>query len=87
MFFLLLAKDLHLMIKSGVEGDNSMWLQRVLFNVQTRLLGKNRQAAASVRPTQSPTVRRQAKRAQVFENKLNELDNRMSKLQPEASLK
>ena len=75
------------MIKSGVEGDNSMWLQRVLFNVQTRLLGRNRQAASSMRPTQSPTVRRQVKRVQVFENKLNDLDSRMAKLQPEASIK
>lgn len=75
------------MIKLGVEGDNSMWLQRVLFNVQTRLLGKNRQATSSMRPTPSPTVRRQAKRAQVFENKLNDLDSRMAKLQPEASIK
>ena len=75
------------MIKSTVEGDYSMWLQRVLFNVQTRLLGKNRQAASTMHPTQSPTVRRQAKRAQVFENKLNDLDSRMAKLQPEATLK
>ena len=73
------------MIKWIVEGDNSMWLQRVLFNVQTRLLGKNRQAAVSMRPSQSPTIRRQAKRAQVFENKLNELDSRMAKLQTEAT--
>jgi hypothetical protein len=58
-----------------------MWLQRVLFNVQTRILGKNRQAAATIRPSQCPTVRRQARRVQVFENKLNDLDSRMAKLQ------
>jgi hypothetical protein len=58
-----------------------MWLQRVLFNVQTRILGKNRQKAAKIGPSQCPAVRRQAKRVQVFENKLNDLDSRMAKLQ------
>jgi hypothetical protein len=57
-----------------------MWLQRVLFNVQTRLLGKNRQTASRTRTSQSPTIQRHAKRVQVFESKLNDLDSRMAKL-------
>jgi hypothetical protein len=64
-----------------------MWLQRVLFNVQTRILGKNRQAAAKIRPSQCPTLRRHAKRVQVFENKLSDLDSRMANLQPQPDQK
>ncbi len=64
-----------------------MWLQRVLFNVQTRILGKNRQAASKTRLSQSPTSRRQAMRVRVFENRLSDLDSRMAKLQLETNEK
>jgi hypothetical protein len=64
-----------------------MWLQRVLFNVQTRILGKNGQAASKTRASQSATVRRQAKRVQVFEDRLSDLDSRMANLQLQTNLK
>jgi hypothetical protein len=58
-----------------------MWLQRVIFNLQMRLLVKRKNALPTNKPSQSPQERQQAKRVQALQNRLEDLDERMSELQ------
>ncbi len=57
-----------------------MWLQRVLFNVQTRLLGRYDPPPPTVETSKCPSHRRKKERIQLFEDRLIDLDRRLDQL-------
>lgn len=58
-----------------------MWLQRVLFNVQRRFLGREEQHSRLRRSSKHVLHhRRSMERVQIIENRLLDLDDRLAQL-------
>ncbi len=57
-----------------------MWLQRVLFNLQTRLLGRDDQIQSTDDEVWSAQNRRETERMQLLKTRLVDLDRRLEQL-------
>jgi hypothetical protein len=58
-----------------------MWLNRVLFNVKTRLLNQKSDEGTPSRPSGSWIVGDADKRAQLIQNRLVDLDRKLARIQ------
>ena len=58
-----------------------MWLHRVIFNMQARLLGRQEESFADQSPSKAPAKRRAARRVELFQHRLQDLDRRLEQLQ------
>ncbi|MCP4678253.1 MAG: hypothetical protein GY854_22615 [Deltaproteobacteria bacterium] len=57
-----------------------MWLQRVIFNLQTRLIGREDEQTSPKKPARSVKPRRQTERVQLFQTRLLDMDRRLAQL-------
>ncbi len=57
-----------------------MWLQRVLFNMQTRLLGRYDPPSSTAETPKCPSRRLKKERKQLFQDRLLDLDRRLAQL-------
>jgi hypothetical protein len=57
-----------------------MWLQRVIFNLQARLLKLDEEPATRDAQASPPRPQRQTERARLIENRLLDLDRRLALL-------
>ncbi len=57
-----------------------MWLQRVIFNLQTRLIGREDQQASPKRQSRPVKRPRETERVQLFQTRLLDMDRRLAQL-------
>ena len=73
-----MVSDLH---EFRAEGVGQMWLQRVLFNFQTRLLGRSEQQ--TIKKDVSKNIKKpilETDRVQIMKSRLLDLDRRLAEL-------